>query len=168
MKAMKGQTLIEIMVALAVGIIILSAITTAVLTSLNNVEQSSSKDQSGSYATDGLEIVRKMRDTQITAFRNLSGDYCLASTCTTLSNQQGDVCGKKISTCQENNKGYIREVTISKNATTCRVTPAPTNASLNGTQVTVKVLWKSSQCRNPDDPYCHSSTVQSCLFPIIQ
>lgn len=164
---MKGQTIIEVMVALAVGIVILSAITTAVLTSLNNVRQSSSQDNSGRYATDGLEIVRKMRDTQLAAFKNLNGTYCLAESCTSLTSEVGASCGKKITTCEETSEGYQREVTINKNTSSCAVTPAPQDPSLNGTQVSVKVSWKDRQCQDPDNPYCKESVVESCLFPVI-
>lgn len=168
MVTMKGQTIIEVMVALAVGIIILSAITTAVLTSLNNVHQTTTQDQSGSYATDGLEIIRKMRDTQLAAYKNLNGTYCLSDTCTNPTNTYSSSCGKKLTTCDSTAEGYVREVTIDKNASACKVTPAPTNSTSNGSQVSVTVSWKDTQCQDPDNPYCHESVVQSCLFPIIQ
>lgn len=165
---MKGQTIIEVMVGLAVGIIILSAVTTAVLTSLNNVRQSSSQDQTGSAAAEGLEIVRKMRDTELAAFKNLEGTYCLSSSCTSLSSQVGDACGRKVEPCGENVGTYVREVTIEKNASSCRLTPAPTDVSLNGTKVSVIVSWKDAMCQDPDNSYCKSSNFDSCLFPVIQ
>ncbi len=165
---MKGQTIIEVMVALAVGIVILSAVTTAVLTSLNNTRQSTSQDQSGSAAADGLEIVRKMRDTELAAFKNLEGTYCLSSTCTSLSNEQGGSCGKKIAPCGENVGSFIREVTIEKNASSCLLTPAPTNVLLNGAKVSVRVSWEDTSCKDPDNSYCKSSNFDSCLFPVIQ
>lgn len=164
---LKGQTIIEVMVALAVGIIILSAVTTAVLTSLNNVEQSSSQDQSSNYATDGLEIVRKVRDTQLATFKNLDGTYCLATSCTSILTQPDTSCGQKVADCEESERGFIREVTIQKNASSCRLTPAPTDVSLNGAQVTVKVMWRDSKCTDPDNPYCHDTSMQSCLFPTL-
>lgn len=165
---MKGQTIIEVMIALGVGIVILSAVTTAVLTSLNNVRQSSSQDKSGSYATAGFEVVRKMRDTQLAAFKNLNGTYCMADGCTSLNNEVGGSCGKKAVSCEENSDGFVREVTFSKNTSSCAVTPAPTDRSLNGTQVRVKVSWTDRQCQDPDNPYCRESIVDSCLFPVIQ
>ncbi len=165
---MKGQTLIEVMVALGVGMIILSAITTIVLTSLKNTEQTTSKDNSNSYAVDGLEKIRNMRDSDNGAFRNFNGNYCFDSSCNGFKGEVDRKCGRNTNKCEENSRGYIREVNFNKNSSECLVTPAPTNLASNGTQVNVKVSWKSNQCRDANNPYCHSIQVQSCLFPIIK
>src|SRR5574342_63826 len=75
---MKGQTLIEVLVALAVAVVVVSAITITSISSLSNVQLVKDQDHALKYAQEGIEIVRKIRNTDYEGFKlNYDGLYCL-------------------------------------------------------------------------------------------
>lgn len=59
---MKGQTLLEVIVTSAVGILVVSALTFAVIFSLRNASFAKNQAQATKLAQEGLEIVRSLRD----------------------------------------------------------------------------------------------------------
>lgn len=65
-----GQTLLEVLVALGVGIFILTAMTSAILGSLANAQFSKNQNLATLYAQQGMEIVRDIRNTDWSNFYN--------------------------------------------------------------------------------------------------
>lgn len=152
----KGSTIIEVIVALAVTMIILTALTVAIVTSLGNVRRSETQNKSSQFVLEGMEIMRRMRDADYTTFFSLEGSYCLASSCSAVTTANG-ACGPKIDSCTENvDDFYIREVTIAQDSTTC-------NSSAPETKVTVRLTWTDTSCKDDNNPYCHESVLESCL-----
>ncbi|SRR5260221_644933 len=150
-----GQTLIEVLVGLASAVVILSAITLATVTALNNTEFSQNQNLATSYVQQGMEIVRNMRDTNFSTFNALSDHYCLASSCTALTAGVGP-CGSSLTqaACGQNVSNFVREVEIEKASSTCQ--------GVN-TKVTVTVSWFDTKCRSSTAPFCHSVSSSTCF-----
>lgn len=64
----RGQTLLEILVALGTGVVVLLALSTTVLTSLNSTQYSKNQNLATLYAQQGLEIVRGIKQTDWNSF----------------------------------------------------------------------------------------------------
>src|SRR5260221_1096022 len=132
-----GQTLIEVLVGLASAVVILSAITLATVTALNNTEFSQNQNLATSYVQQGMEIVRNMRDTNFSTFNALSDHYCLASSCTALTAGVGP-CGSSLTqaACGQNVSNFVREAEIDKAPSTCHA--VNTNVTYNLPSVVLK------------------------------
>lgn len=159
----KGQTVLEVVVALGAGIVVLSALTMAVVTSLNNAAQSNSETQAGQFAEQGIEIMRGMRDNNYVSFSSLSGTYCLAASCSAATTALG-TCGPRTTSCGTNvSNKFVREVQVEQNTSAClvsNVTPAPGSKQ---TRVIVNVAWTDNKCKDANDPYCHVTSLDTCL-----
>lgn len=166
----KGQTLIEVLVGLSAAVVVIAAITVAAVTSLNNVEYSRDQNLATHYAQEGMEIVRNMRDQNISSVSSSSlpdGTYCMAQGCVGLTSNPTDVnCGPRIGThCTTKVGNFVREVTITHNDTLCNgngPTPAvsPTTATM---KVSVSTYWGDTKCTNSSNLLCHSVLLTTCL-----
>ena len=127
---MKGQTLIETLIALAVAIMILSSVVVTVLVSLNNAQFSKNQNLATQYAQEGMEVVRGIRNGSWTDFSSKSGDFCLLKSEVTISPRP--IGGS----CSTIDNVFTREVNIvwSVERTT--------------STVTVKVSWTDSKGRH--------------------
>lgn len=157
----RGQTLIEILIAMAIGIVVISVMTVAVTTAVNNANVSKNQNLSTQYAQEGMEIVRQLQMSNYQLFSSFSGRYCLANSCTVISAAIGGACGKNAAgtttncTSNINNNLYIRQVDVLQPGSigeTCDNTT---------TQVTSSVLWTDGKC--PAGSYCHSERIVSCF-----
>ncbi|HEX7041831.1 MAG TPA: hypothetical protein VF189_01140 [Patescibacteria group bacterium] len=172
----KGQTLIEVLVGLSAAVVVIAAITVAVITALNNAEFSRDQNLATQYTQEGMEIIRNMRDLDVASINQTNlpdGTYCLAKGCSSLTTNPSDTsCGPKTSThCTQNFNNFVREITISHNDPFCTnngptssATPTPTPASEIGTiKVTVNTYWGDTKCSDSSNPFCHSVLLSSCL-----
>lgn len=155
---MKGQTLIEVLVALGTGIVVISAIAVAVITSINNLSYGRNQNSATQYAQEGMEIVRRIRNTN-TSFGSYNGEYCLPSGSSSLSSVAGN-CSSPIDCAPPNiNNTFIRRVCVNQGDSSCN---QQGNASTQTTKVTVDVFWSDGKC-SAQNPYCHSSSLNSCF-----
>jgi Tfp pilus assembly protein PilV len=144
----KGQTLIEVLIALACAAIIISAITVVVTTSLSNAQFSKNQNLATKYATEGLEFVRRIRDSDYIAFKAYpNGTYCLAKP---LPASLGSPA-----TCSTPNVDnvFIRAAALNDSA-----------CGANQIQVAVTVTWTDNKCYTGQ--YCHSSSLTSCFSTV--
>jgi len=146
-----GQTLIEIILALSVVVMVITGITFAITSSLKNATFSKNQNLATSYAQQGMEIVRAIRDNSWDIFDSLNEWNCLAENSTQLVQRTGSDCNG-----QGNVGIFIREIRIQGNNPDC--TPGAGN-----TKATVLVQWSDSICRNPDNSYCHEVELVSCF-----
>jgi type II secretory pathway pseudopilin PulG len=154
-----GQTLIETLVALSVSLVLLSMATVATVTALKNAQNSKNQNQASKFAEQGVEIMRQLRDGDWTTFSTLSGNYCMADTCSSLVAGIG-VCGKAVGACGKNVGMFSRTVTVEP-GTGC-VLPGNTNPQIKASRVTVAVAWADNTC--PDtNTLCRQTTIVSCL-----
>lgn len=158
---MKGETIIEVVVALGAGIVILTALTLMMLRSLNNATEGSSRTLATQYAQEGVETVVKMKDSNWSTLSNLpSNTYCLASSCSSLISTAGS-CGVKVSTCGANiGTNFIREIVISQDDPKC-VPPNPLSGR-KFIRAVANVSYRDSNCGG-SNPYCHTISVESCV-----
>ncbi len=136
----KGQTLVEVIIALALATVAITALLTTVLSSLNNTEDSQSQNEATQYSQQGLEVLRSM-----VKLPDL-GDHCLGS--------NNDV---NENTCVAPNIDgkYIRKVSIENGNPTCG------DNTLR--HVTVSTSWNNGDCGGT---YCKSSKLESCMSNI--
>ena len=147
MKNEDGQTLIEVLVSFGVAVVLVSAITIAVLSALSNAQFSKNQNLATQYAQQGMEIIKQMQNNDFAAFDALSSGvaYCL--------DKNSYLELKRAMTCTFIDNVFVREAAIEKTSTTC-----------GGTKVTVSTLWSDSKCTGTgQDLYCHSAKLVSCL-----
>jgi len=163
---MRGQTIVEVVIALGAGIVILTALTLMMLTSLNNASEGSSRTLAIQYAQDGLETVRNIKDnnwSQLVLLSNNSNTtYCMATSCSSLTLTSGS-CGPKLSTtCGLNlNNNFSRQVDIQPNDSKC--IPQNPVAGKSFIRAVVTVSYSDGKCLSTSNPYCHNVQVESCF-----
>ena len=153
-KNQRGQSLIEALIALGSAVIIVAAITIAVITSVNNTDFSKNQNLATQYAQQGMELLRHKSEADWALFATLSGDYCLDEGKTTLVNA-GFGCTPNIKNANSV-LYFVRSVNISQNNAVCR----------GGASVSVSVSWNDGKCTNQTNKYCHSTKLDSCLTNI--
>lgn len=155
---MKGQTLIEVLVALAVAALIISAISIAVITSLNNAIFSKNQNLATQYAQEGMEMMRRLKNTNWNTLNNYGNSdgsrtyYCLDKGSVVLRTMDGDKCGQNIDI-------FMRRVTVEKNNSYCKLE----GSAILGTRLIVSVFWSDGKCRDAVNPFCNKTEVVSCF-----
>lgn len=155
----KGQSLVEAVVALAVAIIVVSAMAVAAITALNNADFSKYQNLATQYAQQGIEIVRQQSQTDWNNFSsNQLGSWCLAQNSINLDSLPTGmtVCAPNIKLQQTNtNSFFVRQVTIAQTG--------PADLGCHGTvKATVSVSWTDGKCSSATD-YCHNVILNSCF-----
>ncbi len=147
---MKGQTLIEILVALSVTLILLTITTVTIITALNNAQGTKNRNEASRAGEQGIELVRQMRDSDWPALYALSGTHCMANTCTRLVGTVGAVCGLRTGAgCGKNYGEFSRQVLLERNASACNQGGgAP---QVNNVRATVTVSWSDGSCSSSND-----------------
>jgi len=140
---MKGQILIEVLVALAAAGVIITAITAVVTTSLSNAQYIRDQNSATNYAQQGMEVIREVRDSDISNFRSYNGNYCLGKGQTSLGSNQ--------SSCNSNVDNFARSVVIEQSP----------GCAANIAKVTVTVSWSDGKCTN--NANCHKIPLVTCL-----
>jgi type II secretory pathway pseudopilin PulG len=181
----KGQGLVEALIALGAAVVIISAITVAVITSVQNTDFSKYQNLATNYAQQGLAIVKQqsLLDWNNTATYGGTFPFCLNQGATTLPPLSS-------TSCQDINAGnmFIRQVDIQNKivpgpvcngsnpssccnnftspccivgtAVDCNATP-----QLCSSRVTVTVKWTDGKC-SANSPFCHNVKLDSCLQDI--
>lgn len=150
--SMKGQSLIEILIGLAAIVVVSSSITVVVLTALNNTQLTKNQNLATSYAQEGMELVRTIRNNTFSTFSGYSGLYCLPKGVTTPTYIQ-DSCADTPVTCPQNIDIFVRRICVTKNASECN----------NQTKVASQVFWSDSKCTDSSNLYCHQAQLVSCM-----
>lgn len=141
---MKGQTLIEVLIALGILSLVVTGIATVVTSGLSNTQFSKDQNTATKYAQEALEITRNIRNKNYTEFSSFNGIYCLPKGADTLGSVQ--------SACSlPNVDNFIRSVQIEQSP----------GCGVNVSKITVVVSWQDGKCGN--NSYCHKSQLVSCL-----
>ncbi len=153
-----GQTLIEALVALGAAVLVLSAITVAVVSALNNVQYTKNQNLATQYSQQGIEIMRQISESSWTSFSAYNaGRYCLAQGDTSpcpLGSSIGSCSLSSAISCGQNYGIFVREVDIAQGS--------QASCSDGSIGVTVIVSWSDSKC-DLSSPYCHDVRLNSCL-----
>jgi type II secretory pathway pseudopilin PulG len=142
---MRGQTLVEALIALAVGAIVISAAAILTQNSLNSAQTSKNQNLATQYAQEGIELARKDRNPPTSGSRR----YCVAGDATEL--------GTSSATCTSANIGseYKREVVVSavNSAGAC---------GADAYEVRSVVSWNEGRCSTA---FCRNVELVTCLAP---
>lgn len=141
---MKGQSLIELLLAFSIIGIVLSGVIVSITSALNNANFSKNQTAASQYAQEGIEVLRSIRNSDYALFATRTGDFCLGDPSSGLTSS---------TSCTSPNieNFYIRTVNIQ---------PAPACAP-NVAKATVTVSWTDGKCQS--GVYCHNSKLISCL-----
>ena len=150
----KGQGLVEALIALGAAVIIISAITVAVITAVHNSDFAKYQNLATNYAEQGIQIVQQKSqlDWTDTATYSGTGVWCLPQGTTDFYSHVTDsYCASKGVNVQ--NK-FFRQLEL-KSSSSCS-----TNI-----QVEVTVKWTDSKCSGISD-LCHNVILYSCIADI--
>lgn len=147
MRKQRGQTLLEVLLALGATTMILGAISTIVISSLDNAQFTKNQNLANSYAREGMEGIRKIRDSSWDNFVSYNGKYCMPNVNQLISSPPGGNCGQNVGI-------FNREVTIDHSDALC-------------SKVTTTVAWTDGKCpAGTGNIYCHNVKLVSCFSNI--
>jgi type II secretory pathway pseudopilin PulG len=157
----EGQTLIEAIIALAAAVLVLSAITIAVISAVNNTEYTKNQNLATQYAQQGVEVMRQISESDWGTFSSYNaGKYCLAQNDTVpcpLGTAIGSCIPSSVKTCGQNYGNFVREVDIAQGTQfSCEIGSIP---------ISVIVSWTDGSCTSTslNGTYCHNVTLNSCI-----
>jgi len=162
-----GQTLLEVLVAFSVAITVLGAIVMTVVTSLSNAQYSRNQSLANSYAQEGLNVLRGIRDSSWKDFCSSAAvNYCLPQNAVTLASDDGIDCSL-------NGKVgiFVRKVNLIHNSANCcpnNTSTCPSGTCLSGARgssATVTVSWTDGKCPS-GAPYCNKVQLVTCFLNI--
>lgn len=149
-----GQALIEALLALAFSVIIVTGVVIAVITSLSNVTFTKNQNLASSYAQEGLDIARNLKESNYQTFFSLSnGEYCATSGSTALTPGSCAV-GSFTRGIYINHQGRDRG----------NVLKCP-SVNGSGSFVASIVSWNDSKCQNALVK-CHKVQLDSCYYDL--
>jgi hypothetical protein len=168
----KGQSLVEALIALGAAVIIISAITIAVVTSVHNSDYSKYQNLATNYAQQGMEIVKQQSRLDWNNTATYAGTLCLGQGATALP-PHPIASGN----CTDVNMGniFVRQIEIQhiSPSQTCDNFNSPccifgdiVNCDLNpdlcSSRATITVKWTDSKCASGVS-YCHKVALDTCL-----
>ncbi len=142
-----GQTLIEVLIALGTATVIIAAIVIIVMSSLTNVQFSKNQNVATQYAQEGIEIIRKLAQSNWADFSTYDNTYYCLDKNRDLT-QKGISCGTNIDNL------FVREIDISQKSMDC---------SSTGALITALVSWSDTKCTSVSNPFCHQIKIVSCV-----
>lgn len=147
----RGQTMIEVLVALGAAVIIISSITVAVITSVNNTSFSTNQNKATQLAQEGLDAARELRDSDYTQFvkydeltKCLGEDKIIPP-----PDDTTDSCSDRPNVGQ-----FVRTVFFQNDDSQ--------GCGKDLTRVESVVSWSDSKC-SVSDKFCHSVKLVSCF-----
>lgn len=142
----KGQSLFEVVVAIAISALVLGGIVSLATNSIRNSAYSKNQSLASGYAQQATEWLRGQRDSDIASFFDKAGPvggtttYCLSDSLAADLKSRNSVASS--SSCIDTiiNTGFIRWVTFSPTTK-----PSPSGGTLNLVEADVTVTWSDSQ-----------------------
>lgn len=152
LKSQRGQFLIETLIALTVAIVIVGAISSVVISALNNAQFSKNQNLATQYAQEGLELMRRDAKSNWTTFKAYDKSFCLRKDKTQVTATPSDFLECRSSA---NTVGiFTRVVDIARDSSDC--------SGVGGSKVKVIVSWSDGSCPG-SNAYCHKVNLQSCF-----
>lgn len=144
----KGQSMLEVAIALTIASVVIVALLTTVLGSLDSAQFSKNQNQATQYSQRGMEAIRTISGTYVNPVYN-NNPYCLDSS------QKSPILTQPDSNCDEDSPNldgkFIHKVTFNHSGTAeCGVF----------TKVIVATYWTDGKCE--DGEFCHKSEITSC------
>lgn len=161
----KGVILIEAILALAIIVIIMTALVAALISSVSSTNFSKNQSLATNYAQDGLEVARGQKDSDFNTFSTFDGLYCLSDNQVL---EQTDEPVTDVSDCSQNisngNANYFtRTIYINPRGKDERSAPKDMcSQSAGSIFVASTVSWSDSKCTD-DSTDCHKVELNSCF-----
>lgn len=92
-----GQSLVEAIVIIGITVLLSTGVIAATTASLRVAQTGRTRTQAVTYAQEGIELIRKIRDEDWSVFQSYDGLYCLGSNQTLVSSSG---CSTNITTPQ--------------------------------------------------------------------
>lgn len=142
----KGQSLLELIIVMAVAIIVVGALTVVTISALRNANLSKNQLQATKFAQEGMEKVRSIRDRDGTVITNFGGvprdkffqlwdvkliDVCTPQPCNFLLNSSDNILTQNNTTFESLEGGFERRIKITDDNQTWQ----------NRKTITVLVNW---------------------------
>jgi Tfp pilus assembly protein PilV len=155
-----GQTLLEIILAFGIAIIVLGAVTSIIVTSLNNAQYTKNQSLASSYAQEGMNAVRNIRDSSWNNFLTYTNGhtYCINSNLTLIS-----ISGHCASADMIGPNGIFSREASFADGNSSFADGTLSKCDLGGRGVKVDVLWTDGKCSSD---YCHKVELVSCFSNI--
>ena len=131
----QGQSLVEAVVTIGVVLLLVSGLVVATTSTLRFNTQTKARTQALSYAKEGLEIIRMLRDNGWSSIPVANDSYCLTKGQTTLDLSSLPPCEKSIDAMFSRTISFSNESDIGKSC----------QSSSQCRKVTVVVAWNESQ-----------------------
>lgn len=161
-KQNSGQTLIEAIVALTVLIMVLTAASVAIVSSINNSVYERNEALATKYAQEGIEYIRQYKVGNTTEFDSYTATTrCISS----LDPALPPLPTPPATGCATIGTTQYRRSALFTDSGRCDIqypnATAPTPTSLPGKNVEITVEWVSGKCVSGD--YCNKVSVESCF-----
>ena len=165
-KLQAGQMLLEVVLALGVVVIVMGAIANIVVSSLSSAQYTRNQGLANSYAQEGLNVLRRIRDSSWSDFCSYAAtNYCLP--------QNNVLASYDSSNCSVNGAIgiFVRKVDLSHNSPNCCPGNNTTCSSgtcllgVRGSSATVTVSWTDGKCPS-GTPYCNKVKLATCFLNI--
>ncbi len=168
----KGQSLVEVLVALSLAVVISSGIAVLIVYGLSNAQFSKSQSRAAQYAQEGMETVRSLRDSNLfdsnhpsilPSFPVTNGQpqsYCVDST-QKFNKKISPVCPVNVGpdASAPNGYDYAREIDVTFND------PTVSSCANNSYHIITTVNWADGKCTAVSGvvQLCHAVQLESCI-----
>ncbi len=151
-KNQSGQSLVEALLALAFVVAIITAVVTVVISSLNSASFTKNQNRTTSYAQEGLDIARNMKDSNYTVFRALPSRNYYCADEATITLKQTCVAGV-----------FTRKIYVDHGDATYggRDEKLVGRCEVGSSFVASIVYWTDSKCAGSNN--CHKVQLDSCF-----
>ncbi len=165
----KGQSLIEALIALGVAVIIITAITIAVISAVGNSDFAKYQNLATTAAQEEMAYVRNLSKTDWESFQagysggNLSGCFCYNTSEKNLTPTNLEDCFNRASNCTDTSDIFNHYVFINFLGRD----RYGANKCFASAYVQTGVSWSDSKCSDALD-YCHYVNLDTCIGDIFK
>lgn len=152
-KNKKGIILVEAIIAMTVIVMIMTAIVTALISSINSTTYSEEQTIATGYAQEGIEVARNQKNIDWDSISNLSNGYY--SLC------QGSSLIQSSGSCVIDGK-YTRTIYVNQDGFDNRTSPGSQICLENSIFVASTVTWSDGRCTSSSVD-CHKVDLNSCF-----
>lgn len=142
----KGQSIIEVAIALGVAAIVIGAIVSTMISSLSTAQYNRDFNLATSLSQEGIEVARSLRD----SVKYTGSNWCLPQD----ESEPDRPCPQDVNVTVGASQ-FFRQMSFTHNSPKC---------SNTFTEVIVTTSWTDGKCDS--QPFCHESVISSCITNI--
>lgn len=169
MNEQRGQTLVEMLLAIIIAAFLLVALTALILATFTNLNNNQNNSTALQFAQSGMEYIKNQEQLNPYFLNNSNnqGTTCLGSISS--SDQSGATDGLQLCTSSSNppyllqdslGQQYLRQVTVTPNGGSCT-----SSAPYQNYLVDVSVGWHDNKC-SLSNTFCRITKLDTCISNI--